>query len=299
MTLLRPVAPDEVERFWADGVVRLRRILSSTWLRELEDALGEIQEAKEPNPMSFDYTVAAAAARDRGESLLGDAPRDEVEHGRFLLVTGAWTLSTKMRAISSTGPLPEIAGSLLRSHFTRFYDDQVLIKEPGCQEYSAFHTDEAYWRLSGDQVLAIWVSPDVVTHDSGAMRYVRGSHRWTESFHARDFITGKDVALRTSVQRRESLDIEAHEDDFDVVTMTSEPGDVVVHHYRTIHGSRGNSSTHSTRRAASLRYCGDDVRYAEKPGAHDKKYHGSGQLKDGDPLDDAHFPVVWPPNHRC
>lgn len=39
-----------------------------------------------------------------------------------------------------------------------------------------------------------------------------------------------------------------------------EPGGVVVHHYRTLHGAPGNTSVSRRRRAISVRYCGDDIR---------------------------------------
>jgi ectoine hydroxylase-related dioxygenase (phytanoyl-CoA dioxygenase family) len=35
----------------------------------------------------------------------------------------------------------------------------------------------------------MWVSPDVVTEESGAMQYVRGSHRWPSFFKPNAFVT--------------------------------------------------------------------------------------------------------------
>ena len=40
----------------------------------------------------------------------------------------------------------------------------------------------------------------------------------------------------------------------------TEPGDVVVHHARTLHAAGGNRSATTRRRAISVRYCGDDAR---------------------------------------
>jgi ectoine hydroxylase-related dioxygenase (phytanoyl-CoA dioxygenase family) len=70
-----------------------------------------------------------------------------------------------------------------------------------------------------------------------------------------------------------------------------EPGDMLVHHHLTVHGSAGNATLRQTRRAASLRYCGDDIRFKFRPYALAPAHH---QLKDGDPLDCAQFPVMWP-----
>ncbi len=47
----------------------------------------------------------------------------------------------------------------------------------------------------------------------------------------------------------------------EILSFVTEPGDITVHHARTIHGADGNASTDIRRRAVSVRYCGDDVRY--------------------------------------
>jgi ectoine hydroxylase-related dioxygenase (phytanoyl-CoA dioxygenase family) len=80
--------------------------------------------------------------------------------------------------------------------------------------------------------------------------------------------------------------------DYDIVHFDVEPGDVIVHHYRTIHGAGGNHSRYQVRRAASLRYCGDDIRFETRPWAP-KQLHHTQRLSDGDPLSDPDFPVVW------
>jgi hypothetical protein len=82
-------------------------------------------------------------------------------------------------------------------------------------------------------------------------------------------------------------------DHYDIVSYELEPGDMLVHHHLTVHGSAGNATFRQTRRTASLRYCGDDIRFKFRPYAP-AQAHFHHQLKDGDPLDCAQFPVVWP-----
>ena len=71
-----------------------------------------------------------------------------------------------------------------------------------------------------------------------------------------------------------------------------EPGDVIVHHSRLIHGSGPNYTTNVPRRAASLRYAGDDVTYFFQRSAPPQPHHQH-SLKDGDVIDCEQFPVVW------
>ena len=67
---------------------------------------------------------------------------------------------------------------------------------------------------------------------------------------------------------------------------------MAVHHYRTIHGSPANAHATRRRRAISLRYCGDDVRYRFRAGMPVRRTQ-RGHV-DGDLLDPLDCPRVWP-----
>lgn len=73
---------------------------------------------------------------------------------------------------------------------------------------------------------------------------------------------------------------------------TPVPGDVVVHHARTVHGAFANASPDRRRRALSIRYAGDDARFRVKPGAPQKAHHTS--LVEGAPRSEPACPRVWP-----
>jgi ectoine hydroxylase-related dioxygenase (phytanoyl-CoA dioxygenase family) len=74
-----------------------------------------------------------------------------------------------------------------------------------------------------------------------------------------------------------------------------QPGDLTVHHCRTLHGAAANSSPTMRRRALSVRYCGDDARYRIRRGVPQKSHHAAG--RDGDGLDQPDCPVVWSREH--
>jgi len=288
---LRAPTEAEVEAFDRDGVVALRGVVPFEWVDRCRAGLDEAFARPSASPISEDVTASAEAAAAEGRPTLGDDERRAFgpTAGRFLVASGTWTWNASLRAVATESVLPAIAAGLTRSAEIRFYDDQVLLKEPRCAEFTAFHTDEAYWKISGEQVCVLWFPVDVVTADSSAMRYVRGSHRWPGRYGRKRFFDG--TAADPSVVRDELPDIGADERAYDIVTVEAEPGDLLAHHYRTVHGSRGNS-TDRVRRAASFRYVGEDVRYRWKP-SPDKPYHEEGHLRDGDPLDDEHYPVVW------
>lgn len=116
-----------------------------------------------------------------------------------------------------------------------------------------------------------------------------GAHTWRREFAPNLFFAQTSIPGSSG----ESLDdIEANPLRYDLVRFQVDPGDVVIHHFRTVHGAGGNRSSHP-RRTPSLRYSGDDMRYWHRLGTPDQPYQHHA-LREGDTLDSEAFPVVWP-----
>ena len=76
-----------------------------------------------------------------------------------------------------------------------------------------------------------------------------------------------------------------------IISFETAPGDLTVHHARTIHAASGNLSPTRRRRAISVRYVGDGTKFKLVPGSPTKEHHGS--LVEGELLDDS-CPLAWP-----
>jgi hypothetical protein len=232
-------------------------------------------------------SVLGEAAEAMGGSVL-DESRDGGREGEFILVNNAVLDYEGIRRVALDSPLPALAGQLFGSSKVNFVFDQVLIKEPGALSRTAFHQDRGYFKVDGAQVASFWTSCDPVDADNGRMGYIRGSHRWAT--HAPNMFVSQETGPTHGLAQLP--DIEGHEEEFDIVYFDVEPGDVIVHDYRTVHGSRGNVSTEQTRRAVSLRYGGDGVTYVNRPSARGE-FPVDHDVSDGDSLDSATFPIVW------
>ncbi|MDY7103652.1 MAG: phytanoyl-CoA dioxygenase family protein [Actinomycetota bacterium] len=290
--LRRAVTDAEIAEYEQEGVVHLPGILDAEWLDLLERGLLEVfYEQWGTQEVQYDATELAGQAAALGAAVLTDERAQAVEKpGRFLTAIGSWTYNDTIRRFALTSPLGAIAGALFRADKVNYYDDQVLVKEPGAREYTAFHTDEPYYHLSGDQVCAIWVSPRPVGADNSPMRYVRGSHRWGSFFRPNTFVS--QDATYQGEELAPLPDIEGNEGDYDIVTIPSQPGDVIVHHSNLVHGSKPNYDVTTPRLAGSFRYAGDDVRYKFHPSAPPQPHHRH-DLGEGDAIDSDQFPVVW------
>lgn len=298
--LLRPIREEEIETFWQHGVVCLRQVVDPAWLTWLAEPVEKLLR----DSSGVDLSAVAKALRAGADlpmfgkvssnRLLEDTvPQAAATSPKFFSLTLVHPKSPEVKRFEMESALPEIAATLLRASKLNLFVDQLFVKEPGTATRTAFHVDESYFNLSGDQVCTAWVSLDRVTRDGSAMGYVRGSHRWSNLFLPNNFVSQNTFGSgRETPQARVPLpDIEGNPADFDLVFYEVEPGDVIVHHTRTVHGSGGNRTLDRRRRALSIRYCGDDARWL-----------GSGpfqgcEVKAGEPVDgatSASFPRCWP-----
>lgn len=335
---VRPVTPEEIETFWKDGVVKLEGILPPQAAEFLTECFDDVfrQGPKVGGRMrnSSDLSLQAEELEQRGEQgrLLAEGGYHEGKQtrtGRFVSEIMCFKWHQGFRRFCTSSPLPEIIAQLLGTKRLKFYADHLFFKQQGSLLRTAFHQDSSYFSLEGEQVAACWIPCDIVTRESGAMGYVRGSHRWRDAegkegvvFQPKNLVTNQTTQIfkdKMPAGMPELPDIEANEKAYDVIYHEAKPGDVLVHHLHTIHGSGGNSSLERSRRAAAIRYIGDDVvfkanragtglgfqAYAaptkENPLASanlaalegldaNSGYRG----KDGDPLENDFYPLVWP-----
>jgi hypothetical protein len=87
-------------------------------------------------------------------------------------------------------------------------------------------------------------------------------------------------------------DINANPEQYDLIDWEMEPGDILMFHPLTLHGSFGNASRVRRRRALALRWIGDDVVYA--PHSKRMPIHYQHDSIEGSSLRGAAFPRILP-----
>jgi ectoine hydroxylase-related dioxygenase (phytanoyl-CoA dioxygenase family) len=266
------LAEIEIEEFRRDGATVLHQLLAPEWI----DALAEGVERNRTHPSEWSHWYTD--------------PDDSV---------GFWTdyvtwrdVPAYQRIVFESG-LAGTAARLMGSRSARFFHEHVLVKEPGAAERTPWHHDQPYYPVDGDQNVSMWIPLDPVPAAT-AMRFVAGSHLWNRWFIPRKFVDHTPYAPESD--RYELLpDIDQliadHPDEHRVISFDTEPGDVIVFHYRTLHDAPGNPSASTRRRAVSLRWVGDDAVWAERPWQVSPPFEPNG-LEPGAPLDDGRFPVV-------
>ena len=261
------ISEADIAAYERDGAVCLRGLFDADWIERLRTATERVMA--NPGPMGMRY-----GKRDDAGTFFGDMY--------------VWTFDADFEAFARQSPAAAIAGAVMRSAKVNFFYDHLLVKEPGSESPTPWHHDLPYWCVDGDQICSLWLALDPVRRDSGAVEFVRGSHRWGKLFRAQDFRGGSlfhDDALEAIP------DIDASRDDYEFLCWDAEPGDCIVFHARTVHGASGNATSDRRRRALSTRWTGDDACFIERPAMSQPIRHPG--LKPGDAMDCELFPVVW------
>ncbi|MCB1504637.1 MAG: phytanoyl-CoA dioxygenase family protein [Hyphomicrobiaceae bacterium] len=310
--LTRTITPDEVTTYRINGVALLRGVLDLSTINELRRSIDEAVATLTASQAGYNVSLLTRAfladdaktlaAHDGGQHPVSQLaayikasgkqpildPAAASGEGNFYLDTGLAARQRSFERFVKSAP-GEIAGALLGSETVRFYDDQLFVKEPRTQECTAFHQDATYFDIDGDQCCVLWIPVDPVTAENGAMQYVRGSHLDGRLYRPNVFLSQTELP---GAEGEPLPDIEGNRDQYDIVSFDVEPGDIVVHHYRTLHGAGGNASRYQVRRAVSLRYCGDDIRVVDRPWIPSRP-HRKQKLTEGSPLVGPDFPIVW------
>lgn len=250
--------PEVAEGFWRDGFCVLRALVPSA-------VIATARAAVEALPIGELADLSALA---------GDA-----DGPRFRAGVDHWRSHPEFLALATEGVLPALAAAVLHTKRLWLYEDSVLVKEPGAAAPTRWHTDDGYFHVEGRQLATMWLPLDPAPLSAGALRFMPGSHAGERRYRPTLFVT--DDPLPGSIGEQPP----GHTiDDPSTVGHDLSLGDLSIHHSRTLHAASGNT-TPTTRRALSIRYCGDDAVVRIKPGAPPKP--GFDEIEPGTPLREA------------
>jgi ectoine hydroxylase-related dioxygenase (phytanoyl-CoA dioxygenase family) len=259
------VTERDIADFRRDGTVCLRGVF-----REQVDAIacGIERNMREPGPYA-------------AESVRGG------EAGSFFDDYCNWQRIAEFRELVERSPAAEVAAHIMGSQTAQFFHEHVLVKEPGTQKATPWHQDAPYYFVDGAQTVSFWIPIDPVRE--ATLRLIAGSHRWDPMILPVRWFD--DSAFYASAGDYRPVPDPDREPDLRVLEWAMEPGDAVLFDFRTAHGARGNP-TSNRRRVLSLRWVGDDARYAQRLGRTSPPYPGH-NMTAGQRLRTDWFPVIY------
>lgn len=276
---VKPVTAGDAAAFARQGAVLVRGLLNDHWI----EVLRTVFEEHKAHAMDMTGYDAERYSADEAPVPKSTLVKDDI-----------WLENSLMRQFLTQSPVALAAAHIMGSPVTRVFEDLLIYKEAGVSGPTPWHQDEPQWPLSGEQMASAWLSLESTTPDTGALRFVAGSHRGPL------YIPYVPSALRD--QLAEDMhhftggplpDVDADPERHPVVCFATEPGDVILFHPRTIHAAYG-CAANRPRRTFSIRFIGADVRW------HPKASVIHPWLRDislalGDPVTGSRFPQFWPP----
>ena len=270
-----------------DGVVKISGLLNEDWIARMQRAVDDV----------------LAGPSSRGAELKSDGTP-----GRFAYDNYLFAFNEDFRAMALESPAAEVAALIMGASRINVVFDFILVKEPNTPAETVWHQDISANPCEGLQVCGMWISLDEVTAESGAVEWVRGSHRWGRRFEAmttgdpdkHTYLTGHRSHSGGSAGVSDATepvpDVANNRADFDIITIDTSPGDAIISSLSMVHGAPGNR-TDRRRRAFGYRFAGDDASYAVRSSRRSIQPHQDPKLEHGDPFpadpNHAVFPMVW------
>ena len=180
----------------------------------------------------------------------------------------------------------QIVAEATSSKTIQIFHEHIFIKDPGTDKETPWHQDMPYYCIDGNDTGSFWIPLDEVDQKNN-LKLVLGSHKWPKLIRPTKW----------------SNDQSWYEDDTSFMNLPLEEkfkknilipdlclGDAVLFNFKTVHSSTGNR-TSKYRRAFSMRFIGDDVRYVDRKGKTSPPFDGI-NLKSGDKLREDWFPKI-------
>lgn len=266
---LQPITSEHIQRYKEDGVVCLRGMFDDEWVDRMRGAA----DAVIADPSSYEIT---------GPSMAED----------FTSVIYLWRRPGDFRDYIFESPAAEIVGRVLEANEIRAFQDHLFAKPPGSSNVMHWHHDATTWPTRGEQVPTLWLALTPATAENGRLEFVAGYHHQ---------LVRDDVVFRTGYKRGTygpkagvpCPDFENMRDDPSLrfVSFDLEPGDLLLFHPKTPHGSKPNRTADKPRIGLSSRWFGDDITWAPFEGC--VGVPGMDELPAGERPEGDLFPVVW------
>ena len=143
-----------IEAFHRDGAACLRGEFAG-WVEVI--AAGIERNLREPGPLASNFVQSG-------------------QGGGFFDDYCNWQRIPEFTRTVLESPAARLAAQFMRAETAQFFHEHVLVKEPGTQKPTPWHSDLPYYFLAGRQTISFWIPVDPV--NTATLRLIAGSHRW-------------------------------------------------------------------------------------------------------------------------
>lgn len=224
-----PLSEAQKTAFQAQGYVHLQQVLAEPELAGLETVFEQFRQGRVPVRGRDFCDMAGDYARSPADFAVVNIMLPRV-------YLPSWQGNLYERRAASIAE--QLCGPDMRLDY-----DQLLAKRPGSVDaVFAWHQDLAYWPLTPDtRTVTCWLAIDDATEENGCLQFVPGSHA--------EPALRRHAPLHRERDKSHTLVAEVDERRDPILPMPIRRGDVLAFRERVLHGSGGNRSAASWRRA--------------------------------------------------
>ena len=259
------LASDQIKKYEQDGVIIIRDIFKP-WINTLREGFEKV--LKKPSPHARENI-------------------NKGEEGRFFEDYCNWQRIPEFIDFIKKSPAAQIVSEATKSKSVQVFHDHIFVKEPGTTKQTPWHQDMPYYCIDGNDTGSYWIPLDEVTKEN-SLKLILGSHKWDKLVRPTKWSNDKPW-YKDKTDFMDMPDINSI--DNKILTTDLKLGDAVLFNFKIVHGASGNNSK-NRRRAFSMRFIGDDVRFLDRGGETSPPFNGI-NLKVGDILRKDWFPVIW------
>ena len=207
--------------------------------------------------------------------------------GRFFFFFCNWERIKEFKDCIFNSSAAKIVAEATSSKSSQIFHEHIFIKEAGTHKITPWHQDMPYYCVDGNNTGSFWIPLDNIDKENN-LQLILGSHKWTKLVRPTKWSNNQSWY----VDDNSFMDLPKI-DDFknDILVPNLNLGDAVLFNFKIVHGSSGNKTSKS-RRAFSMRFIGDDVRFIDRGGPTSPPFKGI-DLKSGDKMREDWFPKVF------
>ena len=209
------------------------------------------------------------------------------EEGRFFEDYCNWQRITEFKSFAEESPAAQIVAEATGSKSIQLFHEHIFVKDPGTLKETPWHQDMPYYCVDGNDTGSFWIPLDPISKDN-SLQILLGSHKFPKLVRPTKWSNNQpwysddnnfmDMPDITTMERN-------------ILKSEMNLGDAILFNFKVLHYSPGNSEN-IPRRAFSMRFIGDDVKYIDRGGETSPPFKGI-DLKIGAKMREDWFPVVW------
>tara|TARA_Y100001970_G_scaffold276351_1_gene378928 strand:+ start:1327 stop:2121 length:795 start_codon:yes stop_codon:yes gene_type:complete len=254
----------EIDLYQNQGAIVIKNVFKS-WIDLLR--IGFEKVLKEPGPH----------ARENVKN----------EEGRFFEDYCNWQRITEFKKFAHESPAAKIVAEATNSKSIQLFHEHIFVKDPGTYKETPWHQDMPYYCVDGNDTGSFWIPLDTITKEN-SLQILLGSHKFTKLVRPTKWSNNKPW-YKDEDNFMDLKDVKLMEKN--ILKPEMNLGDAILFNFKVLHSSSGNTEK-IPRRAFSMRFIGDDVRYIDRGGETSPPFKGI-DLEIGAKMRKDWFPVVW------